>query len=232
MGLLNLAGLVASLWFPIVGLAVGVILIFFIYRLAAALHTMAWLYAIAAIVPVVGLFSLLHLDRMATRALQKADLKVGLMGVTEEELPISVTGIIPSSSAGATTMLEKGEKHMKASGVFLAVLAAIAVAVFIFAPERLPSGIGLVPVPMEVRTRPSLAGEGQVAIISNPTGKTLHNVLLFCRNSSTNEEKTYLEETWVPGKSIEIGWVEGWRFLSGETLTISASGYASKTWNW
>lgn len=86
MLLLNLAGLVASLWFPIVGLAVGVILLFFIYRLAAALHTMAWLYAIAAIVPVVGLFSLLHLDRMATRALRKAGLKVGLMGVTEEAL--------------------------------------------------------------------------------------------------------------------------------------------------
>jgi len=120
-----------------------------------------------------------------------------------------------------------------ASGAFLGVLIGIAVAaVFIFAPERLPPGIGLVPVPMEVRTRPSLVGEGQVAIISNPTGKTLHNVHLFCRNSSTNEEKAYFEETWAPGKSLELGWLEEWKFLSGETLTISASGYASKTWNW
>ena len=134
-------------------------------------------------------------------------------------------GLIQSSGIGR-------RRQMKAFGVFLAVLAAIAVAVFIFAPDRLPSGIGLLPVPIKVSTRSSLIGEGQVATISNPTGKTLRNVRLVCRNTAVNQKKEYFEETWPPGKSIEIGWLEGWRFEPGETLTISASGYAFTTWNW
>ena len=121
---------------------------------------------------------------------------------------------------------------MKALGVFLAVLAAIVVAVFIFAPDRLPSGIGLLPVPINVSTRSSLIGEGQVATISNPTGKTLYNVRLVCRNTAYNQKKVYFEEIWPPGKSIEIGWMEGWRFEPGETLTITASGYALSRWHW
>jgi len=119
---------------------------------------------------------------------------------------------------------------MKAFGVFLAVLAAITVAVFIFAPERLPSGIGLHVVPMEVSSRDSLVGEGQVAIISNPTGKTLHNVRIVCRNSRLNQEKAFLEESWAPSRTVELGWAEGWRFESGETLEISAAGFSAKTW--
>lgn len=115
-------------------------------------------------------------------------------------------------------------------GIFVAVLAAICVGVFLFAPEKLPSGVGLEPVPIEVNVRDSMVDEGKVAIIRNPTAKTLHNVLLVCTNAELKQEKRYLEETWAPNRELELGWMEGWKWVSGETLTVSASGYAEKTW--
>lgn len=119
---------------------------------------------------------------------------------------------------------------MKPIGVFLAVLAAIAVAVFIFAPERFPAGVGLRDVPLVCSWRPSLVGEGQVVIIANPTGETLRNVHIVCRSSASNEKKEYFEDHWTPEQTKEIGWMEGWRFLSGETVEVSASGYLTKRW--
>ncbi len=45
---------------------------------------------------------------------------------------------------------------MKASSIFFAIFAAITAAVFIFAPDRLPSGVGITPVPIEAYARPSI----------------------------------------------------------------------------
>lgn len=110
--------------------------------------------------------------------------------------------------------------------VFLAVLAAIAVGVFLFAPERLPSGIGLKPLPMKVTKRTSLVtfGRGWVAVIENQAPVTLHNVNLTCTDV-TGKNKVIFKETWPPNETFEIGAFEGWVFESGETLKIEVSGY-------
>lgn len=67
---------------------------------------------------------------------------------------------------------------MKASSIFFAVFAAITAAVFIFAPDRLPSGVGITPVPIEAYARPSIFGQGQVAGLKKFNRKNITQ----CRN--------------------------------------------------
>lgn len=134
-----------------------------------------------------------------------------------------------NGSGSAMSDSEKGKSGGGSLGTFAAVLAAIIAGVVFFAPERLPSGVGLAPVPMEVSFRDSVFGEGRVAIIQNPTGKTLHNVVCIRKDRAGNDDGR-MEESWAPSRQVELGWAEGWRWQKGDTLTISASGYSSKTW--
>ena len=146
----------------------------------------------------------------------------------------SVNGTVGDVSTGGTSKVVDSKSAGSESfswRTFGSVLAAIVVAVALFAPERLPSGWGLGPVPLRVDIRDSLVGEGKVAMIQNPTGKTLHNVVIVCRSPTRETAKQYLEETWAPGRVLELGWAEGWRWEKGEKLTISASGFYSCKWD-
>lgn len=115
----------------------------------------------------------------------------------------------------------------KALGIFLMILFIVGIVGRLI---WLKSEAELEPLPMEVHSRPSLLGQGDVAIIWNPTKKTLYQVRIVCRNSESNREKEYFVETWEPEKLMELGWLEGWQFTSGDTLTISALGYKPMTW--
>lgn len=122
------------------------------------------------------------------------------------------------------------KKGIGGCGVFIAVFAAICLGVFLFMPERLPPGLGLTPVPVEVSFRSALMGPGLVAMIENPTATTLHNLTFDCENKKKESKHSFGEEELKPGEVVEIGWMEGWYFEKDETLTISASGHHSKTW--
>jgi hypothetical protein len=66
---------------------------------------------------------------------------------------------------------------MKASSIFFAIFAAITTAVFIFAPDRLPSGVGITPVPIEAYARPSIFWSRASCWAKKiQQEKTLHNV--------------------------------------------------------
>jgi len=121
---------------------------------------------------------------------------------------------------------------MKAVSVFLAVFLAIALSVLIFAPERLPSGIGVTATPIEAGQRASIFGQGQVAIFRNPTANTLHNVKVVLQDANGNLIMGKQREAWGPGESIELGWLEGWTINSGTLIRISASGHYPKTWQY
>lgn len=82
-------------------------------------------------------------------------------------------------------------------------------------------------VPVVVSYRESLVGNGKVAIFSNQTANRLTITVKF-ENKKLKEEKTGTIDLDPNGKT-EIGWLEGWRFLSGETITISHPDYSSKT---
>ncbi|MEO1851320.1 MAG: hypothetical protein ABGX71_12215 [Methyloprofundus sp.] len=121
---------------------------------------------------------------------------------------------------------------MKASSIFFAIFAAITAAVFIFAPDRLPSGVGITPVPIEAYARPSIFGQGQVAGLKNSTGKTLHNVKISLFEADGKMIKGAVREQWPPGESMELGWLEGWKINKGTRLKASASGYFPKSWQY
>ncbi len=119
---------------------------------------------------------------------------------------------------------------MKAVSIFLAVFFAIALSVLLFAPERLPPGVGVTATPIIASQRPSLFGQGQVAVFKNPTAKTLHNVRITLLDKQDNVVKGGAKETWAPDESVELGWIEGWAITEKSRIRISASGYYVQTW--
>jgi hypothetical protein len=64
-------------------IATGIIGIYFIYKLAAALRSScAWLYIILAFFPLIGLLALLYINGKATKVLKGHGVRVGVMGAT------------------------------------------------------------------------------------------------------------------------------------------------------
>lgn len=126
----------------------------------------------------------------------------------------------------------KGNSCIGLLVIFCVVLGAIAVGVFIFAPEKLPSGVGLKPLPVTVNKRPSLLtlGKGSVAVITNEAPETLYNVKVVCKGTD-GKTKDYFKEAWPPKDTFEIGPLQGWVWASGETLEISVSGYLPRFWS-
>ncbi|MCX6924360.1 MAG: hypothetical protein NT154_14270 [Verrucomicrobia bacterium] len=66
-------------------LLLNLIAVVLIYRLAKALRQTAWVYALAAFFPCVGLITLLLINHFATRALRRHGVRVGLMGAVESD---------------------------------------------------------------------------------------------------------------------------------------------------
>lgn len=123
----------------------------------------------------------------------------------------------------------------KLLSTFVAVLAAIVVAVVLFAPERLPPGIGLQPVPVDVTVSKSLVGQvlGQdrtEVTVTNAADRPLHNVTLALRARDGRDKKTARVPQWPPGESRDLGWMKGWEIQPEDRLEISASGYYAVTW--
>lgn len=129
---------------------------------------------------------------------------------------------------------------LKFLGTFVAVLAAIAVAVFFFAPDRLPPGIGIQPVPLDVTVSNSVVeqvfgqvlGEDRVGVtIANNSAKALANVTIALRSANGTDKKSVHVERWEPGDSKSLGSLQGWNVEPGDQLRVIASGYYPVSWN-
>lgn len=82
---LVLANLIA-MFIPFATLVTGVIGIYFIYKLAAALRSScAWLYIILSFIPLIGLLALLHFVGKATQVLKANGIRVGIMGAKMDD---------------------------------------------------------------------------------------------------------------------------------------------------
>jgi len=92
------AGAMASvgLWVP---LLLNLIAVVFIYRLAKALRQTAWVYALAAFFPCLGLITLLLINFQATRTLRKHGVRVGLMGALKSDLENVTSMDVPPASS-------------------------------------------------------------------------------------------------------------------------------------
>lgn len=114
---------------------------------------------------------------------------------------------------------------------FIATFAAITISVFLFAPERLPSGVGITRVPVEVAQRSSRIRVGDVLVVTNTSKNPLYNVNVSCQSPEKDSNMTWFASELKPGASIELGWMQKWRIHPGDKIEISASGYRSMIWS-
>lgn len=84
-------------------------------------------------------------------------------------------------------------------------------------------GISTPFVPVVITMRESAWGEGKVAIFSNQTPNRL-TITVTVRNDKLNQSKS-VNINLDPNGNAEFGWLEGWRFLSGETIIVSHPSY-------
>lgn len=80
-------------------------------------------------------------------------------------------------------------------------------------------------VPVNLTMRASLVGEGMVAVFNNQTSENIR-VFVTLENKEMKQTKNgYLD--FGPNAKQEIGWIEGWKFMPGEYITISHPDYSS-----
>ena len=77
---------IPATFIPFATLVTGVIQIYFIVKLAKAVGSSAWLYAVLAFLPLIGLIALLRLNGKATKILKDNGVAVGLMGANSVDL--------------------------------------------------------------------------------------------------------------------------------------------------
>lgn len=83
-------------------------------------------------------------------------------------------------------------------------------------------------VPVELTLRDSAWGEGMVARFHNQTNHQL-TVTVVAENAMLHQRREWTLNL-QPNATQEIGWLEGWKFESGERVTVSHSDYAQKSW--
>lgn len=81
----------------------------------------------------------------------------------------------------------------------------------------------LPPVPVRIQMRRSAVGRGLVAMFTNTSAMQL-SIIMTARNPTTEVVK---EQTFqiAPGKKIEIGYLEGIQFASGDQVQLRNAGF-------
>ena len=79
-------------------------------------------------------------------------------------------------------------------------------------------------LPISVSYRKSLLGKGYVAIVENKSKDQLQ-LDFDLRSSAQNDPKKQAVISIEAAKKIEIGWLEGWKFELGDTISVSHKDY-------
>lgn len=84
------------------------------------------------------------------------------------------------------------------------------------------------PLPVSVTHRESMVGEGYVAQFENQSDKFL-TIAVELRNETIGKKRSgHLE---LRGNhTTEIGWLQGWKFASGDTIAVSHADYKGATY--
>jgi hypothetical protein len=80
---------------------------------------------------------------------------------------------------------------------------------------------------VRVTFRLAFMGQGLVASIRNVTDRPI-NVIAELRSTGTDPSRT-LSLALDPNGVTEIGYAQGWTIRSGQSITVSSSGYRSVT---
>jgi hypothetical protein len=80
-------------------------------------------------------------------------------------------------------------------------------------------------IPVEFTTRPSAVGEGLVGQFRNNSDRYLTVKVALANGTTGGHEDRVLDLN--PHAMVEVGWMEGWKFMSSETVTLSHQDYRS-----
>ena len=106
-----------------------------------------------------------------------------------------------------------------AAGVGLSVLCAFGLLLIAAAVKK--------PLPVTVSFRAAALQQGLVAEIRNSSSEPLK--IGFTLHSAGSGTAKQGELFLPPNGMTEIGWMEGWRFVPGETVTLKNSNYRTLT---
>jgi len=81
--------------------------------------------------------------------------------------------------------------------------------------------------PVRVSFKLAFMGQGLVASVRNATDQPL-NVIAELRDAGPEPTRT-ISLALDPNGSTEIGYAQGWTITSGQSITVSSSGYRSVT---
>jgi len=122
---------------------------------------------------------------------------------------------------------------------FIGFMLAIVVSIFIFAPDRIPTGWGFSPVPVEVNISSSLGSE----LIGSLTGKSdknvriknIHSAPLYNLHVTLFDKEMILKKQFIQpilpiNNILTLGWAEQWDIKQGDKVNISAAAYRSVDW--
>jgi len=80
-------GSFVAFFIPYAPIITGILSLIFVYQLARAVRSsFAWVYAVLALIPFVGLIALLIINSQATQTLKRRGIRVGLMGADQSDL--------------------------------------------------------------------------------------------------------------------------------------------------
>lgn len=83
-------------------------------------------------------------------------------------------------------------------------------------------------LPVTVTYRESMVGQGYVAQFRNQSDRYLTVVVEFENKTLNDRKRGYIE--LAAGGTQEIGWMEGWKFTSGETIELSHDDYRPRSY--
>jgi hypothetical protein len=122
---------------------------------------------------------------------------------------------------------------------FIGFVLAIAVTIFIFAPERLPVGYGFEPVPVELALENGLAGQiletitgqsGKNIVLTNTSSRPINNLTVTLRNAENQIKHQHVETLMPAAKRLTLGWVNQWKIEPGDQLEVKASAFYKVEW--
>jgi hypothetical protein len=131
---------------------------------------------------------------------------------------------VPAKSSGCVGSVFRAALYSLLAIVILGILVSF---VETLGRKHEEQGAGKPPVPVVISMRDSAVGEGRVAIFSNQTPNRL-TVSVTVENKQFNQRKS-VNIDLEPNGNFEFGWLEGWKFVPGETITVSHPNYSSFT---
>ena len=128
---------------------------------------------------------------------------------------------------------------MRIVSSFIGFALAIAISIFIFAPDRLPVGYGVKPVPVELVVENSLASQlvetvtGKSAknlVITNTSSDPIYNLTLTLKDEKSHIKHQHVTALLPASQQLSLGWANKWSVQPGDQLEVKASAYYQVVW--